>query len=95
MQTYSKAYLDEAQAFVCTMDARELIEKILLEYLKKAYAGLHKIICFHNLDEENGLLAKFLQNEEIANRFDMKKWNGQNLLGFALMQVRERGKYDT
>lgn len=77
------------------MDARELIEKILLEYLKKAYAGLHKIICFHNLDEENGLLAKFLQNEEIANRFDMKKWNGQNLLGFALMQVRERGKYDT
>lgn len=25
-----------------------------------------------------------------SNRFDMKKWNGQNLLGFALMQVRER-----
>lgn len=24
------------------------------------------------------------------NRFDMKKWNGQNLLGFALMQVREQ-----
>lgn len=24
------------------------------------------------------------------NRFDMQKWNGQNLLGFALMQVREQ-----
>lgn len=24
------------------------------------------------------------------NRFDMNKWNGQNLLGFALMQVREQ-----
>lgn len=23
-----------------------------------------------------------------TNRFDMQKWNGQNLLGFALMQVR-------
>lgn len=25
-----------------------------------------------------------------TNRFDMQKWNGQNLLGFALMQVREQ-----
>lgn len=25
-----------------------------------------------------------------AKRFDMTAWNGQNLLGFALMQVRER-----
>lgn len=24
------------------------------------------------------------------NRFDMNKWNGQNLLGFALMQVRKQ-----
>lgn len=24
------------------------------------------------------------------NRFDMSKWNGQNLLGFSLMQVREQ-----
>ena len=24
------------------------------------------------------------------NRYDMNKWNGQNLLGFALMQVREQ-----
>lgn len=23
-------------------------------------------------------------------RFDMDKWNGQNLLGYALMMVRER-----
>lgn len=23
-------------------------------------------------------------------RFDMGKWNGQNLLGYALMMVRER-----
>lgn len=25
-----------------------------------------------------------------TNRFNMQKWNGQNLLGFALMQVREQ-----
>lgn len=25
-----------------------------------------------------------------TNRFDMNKWNGQNLLGFAIMQVREQ-----
>lgn len=24
------------------------------------------------------------------NRFDMSKWNGQNLLGFAIMQVRDQ-----
>lgn len=28
------------------------------------------------------------------NRFDMNKWNGQNLLGFAVMQVRKEQKND-
>lgn len=27
-----------------------------------------------------------------ADRFDIKKWKGQNLLGFALMEVRERSR---
>ena len=49
------------------------------------------------LETGNSILAEAAVRDKIwgiglnmksPNRFDMSKWNGQNLLGFALMQVR-------
>lgn len=48
---------------------------------------------------ENCVLAECAVNDKIwgiglsmkdSNRFEIDKWNGQNLLGYALMMVRER-----
>lgn len=48
---------------------------------------------------ENCILAECAVNDKIwgiglsmndTNRFEVDKWNGQNLLGYALMMVRER-----
>ena len=48
---------------------------------------------------ENCVLAECAVNDKIwgiglsmkgPNRFEIDKWNGQNLLGYALMMVRER-----
>lgn len=48
---------------------------------------------------ENYVLAECAVNDKIwgiglsmkeSNRFEIDKWNGQNLLGYALMMVRER-----
>lgn len=66
-----------------------------------------EIICFHNPDEENGYLGNWYLSEcavkdqiwgiglsmKDENRFDRDKWKGQNLLGYALMMVREQFSY--
>ena len=61
-----------------------------------------EIICFHNPDEENGYLGECAVKDQIwgiglsmkdENRFDLDKWKGQNLLGYALMMVREQFSY--
>ena len=53
----------------------------------------------HLLAPGDALLAECAFNDRIwaigltmqdSNRFDIEKWRGQNLLGFALMQVREK-----
>ena len=52
----------------------------------------------------NNMLAECAVNDKIwaigismkdEDRFDMRKWKGQNLLGFATMLVRERLKKET
>lgn len=86
----------------------------IANYDDVVWNGIRQIIVYR------GLLAKFSQNQELGrklketgeavlaecavhdkiwgiglsmqdtNRFNMQKWNGQNLLGFSLMQVREQ-----
>ena len=69
------------------------------------YEGLHAKFSQNNnlkkllLETKDAILAECALKDRIwgigltmddPKRFDMDKWNGQNLLGYALMMVRER-----
>lgn len=69
------------------------------------YEGLHAKFLQNNdlkkllLETKDAILAECALKDRIwgigltmddPKRFDMDKWNGQNLLGYALMMVRER-----
>lgn len=105
-----------AAAILATDDAAEIkrLGRCVSNYDDHLWSGVRQIAVFE------GLLAKFLQNEELGNqlkmtgdailaecsvrdrvwgiglsmknpcRFDRAKWQGQNLLGYTLMMVRER-----
>ena len=51
-----------------------------------------QIIGFHNPDEEYGYLSNWYRSdfEKDPDRLGVKKWHGTNLLGYALMIVREQ-----
>lgn len=72
---------------------------------KVIYEGLHAKFSQNNdlkkllLETKDAILAECALRDRIwgigltmddPKRFDMDKWNGQNLLGYALMMVRER-----
>lgn len=108
--------LDTAQKILAEDDVAKVKQygRQVANYDEAVWNGMRQIIVYR------GLLAKFSQNADLGgklrdtgaailaecavhdkiwgiglsmhdpNRFDMQNWNGQNLLGFALMQVREQ-----
>ena len=73
------------------MPSRDVIKKVPLGFLKKAYFGLH--------DLELDLAVQKVVHDKIwgiglsmkdPKRFDRAKWRGQNLLGYTLMVVRDK-----
>ena len=92
---YRKAicFGDEAVAaqILSTSDVAEIksLGRQVSNYDESMWNGIRQIVVYE------GLLAKFSQNEELKgklkdpDRLNKAKWNGQNLLGYALMMVRE------
>lgn len=105
-----------AAQILAASDAAEIkaLGRIVSGYDENLWNGIRQIVVYE------GLLAKFLQNVELKehlketgkailaecavkdriwgvglsmrdpNRFNRAQWKGQNLLGYALMMVRER-----